>query len=144
MNFALIAVDAVSLRSVKHQPLRQGMVVALPPEGPLEGKPKPPQCACGGTLTWTRPRAVRAAVPLSSRQTQTSRTSCMTDDLMADPFARAISGALKQPIDAHGPITTDNIGSATKRLSHALREVMKEERDRIAATQPRRRNGEPS
>lgn len=53
---------------------------------------------------------------------------------MPDELARAIAGALKQTIDAHGPISQDGIPSATKRLSHALREALRHERDRILGT----------
>jgi hypothetical protein len=57
---------------------------------------------------------------------------------MSDPFTRAIVGALKSTIDAHGPISRDDVSSAAKRVSAALREVMKRERDLLLATQPRR------
>jgi hypothetical protein len=53
-------------------------------------------------------------------------------------FEREIAGALKNTIDAHGPITEDWIPSAAKRIKHALREAMKRERDAIAATTPRK------
>ncbi len=35
-------------------------------------------------------------------------------------FSRLIAGALKCAIDAHGPITAQFIGSATKRVVHAF------------------------
>ena len=57
---------------------------------------------------------------------------------MPDQFARDIAGALKSTIDAHGPIGYDDVGSATKRISHALREAMKRERDRMLQTHPRK------
>jgi hypothetical protein len=53
-------------------------------------------------------------------------------------FVREVSGALKATINAHGPIDVDNIPSATKRVTHALREAMKRERDRMMRTQPRK------
>lgn len=56
-------------------------------------------------------------------------------------FVREVSGALKATINAHGPIGVDNIPSATKRVTHALREAMKRERDRIMTTQPRQVRG---
>jgi hypothetical protein len=56
---------------------------------------------------------------------------------------REIAGALRSTIHAHGPITEDFIGSATKRIALAIREVAKRERDRLMTTQPRtRRNGD--
>lgn len=58
---------------------------------------------------------------------------------MSDPFTRAILGALKSTIDAHGPISADDVSSAAKRVSAALREVIKRERDLLLATQPRNR-----
>jgi hypothetical protein len=54
-----------------------------------------------------------------------------------DQFAREIAGALKATIHAHGPITEDDVSSATKRVAHSLREAMKRERDRMMTTQPR-------
>src|SRR3989304_2610759 len=38
-----------------------------------------------------------------------------------DPLARAIAGALRAAIHAHGPITLEHIGSATKRILGSLR-----------------------
>ena len=38
-----------------------------------------------------------------------------------DPLARAIAGALRAAIHAHGPITLEHIGSATKRVLGSLR-----------------------
>jgi hypothetical protein len=58
---------------------------------------------------------------------------------MADEFTREIAGALKQTIDAHGPITAKDVPSATKRLASALRESMKRERDRLATSQSKTR-----
>lgn len=57
---------------------------------------------------------------------------------MSDPFTRAIVGALRSTIDAHGPISRDDVSSAAKRVSSALREVMKRERDLLLTTQPRK------
>ena len=38
-----------------------------------------------------------------------------------DPLTRAIAGALRASIHAHGPITLEHIGSATKRILGNLR-----------------------
>jgi len=54
-----------------------------------------------------------------------------------DEFAREIAGALKATIKAHGVISEEHIPSATKRITAALREAMKRERDRMMTTQPR-------
>ena len=51
---------------------------------------------------------------------------------------KEIAGALKRTIDAHGPISKDYIGSATKRIAAAIREAAKRERDRLMTTTPRR------
>jgi hypothetical protein len=53
-------------------------------------------------------------------------------------FEKEIAGALKNTIDAHGPIDLDHVPSAAKRIKHALRESIKRERDAIARTTPRR------
>lgn len=44
----------------------------------------------------------------------------MTDAEIDDMFIREIGGALKSTIDAHGPITLANIGSAAKRIAGTL------------------------
>lgn len=56
---------------------------------------------------------------------------------VSDTFVKAIAGALKMAIAAHGPIDRD-VSSAAKRIAGALRGSMKLERDRIMGTQPRR------
>lgn len=38
---------------------------------------------------------------------------------------KTISGALKQQIAVHGPITKENIGSATKRINGAINSLIK-------------------
>jgi hypothetical protein len=38
-----------------------------------------------------------------------------------DSFARQIAGALKATINAHGPITEDAVGCATKRIQAPAR-----------------------
>lgn len=53
-------------------------------------------------------------------------------------FEREIAGALKNTINAHGPITEEWVASAAKRIKHALRESMKRERDAIAKTTPKK------
>lgn len=58
-----------------------------------------------------------------------------------DSFVRAVVGALRMAIHAHGPIDEAQVSSAAKRISGALRGVLKQERDRIMATQPRRPKG---
>lgn len=42
-------------------------------------------------------------------------------DLSRAAVERQIAGALRSCIQAHGPITADRIGSATKRAAHQLR-----------------------
>lgn len=49
---------------------------------------------------------------------------------MEDEFKREVAGALKQTIDAHGPIDDDTISSASKRVARSIREAIKRERDR--------------
>jgi len=51
---------------------------------------------------------------------------------------REIAGALRQTINDHGPITRDLIGSAAKRITAAIREAAKRERDRLMTTTPRK------
>ena len=59
------------------------------------------------------------------------------DVLRMDQFKREIAGALRSTIEAHGPIKERDIGSATKRISAALREAIKRERDQLMKTEPR-------
>ncbi len=54
-----------------------------------------------------------------------------------DKFKRDIAGALREAINAHGPITPELIGSATKRVAAGIRGSLKRERDLIAASTPR-------
>jgi hypothetical protein len=56
-----------------------------------------------------------------------------------DDFKREIAGALRSTIDAHGPITADEISSATKRVAGMIREQLKRERDVILQTSGRTR-----
>jgi hypothetical protein len=51
---------------------------------------------------------------------------------------REISGALKNTIDSHGPITRELIGSASKRIAGQIREAAKRERDHLLTTTPRK------
>lgn len=52
-------------------------------------------------------------------------------------FKREIAGALRETINAHGSITPELIGSATKRVAAGIRSSLKRERDLIAASTPR-------
>jgi hypothetical protein len=62
--------------------------------------------------------------------------------MQMDELTREVAGALKQTIDAHGPITEIHIGSAAKRIATAIREAAKRERDRMMATTARRPRNE--
>lgn len=53
-------------------------------------------------------------------------------------LGKEIAGALRQTINAHGPITRDLIGSAAKRITAAIREAAKRERDHLLTTTPRK------
>lgn len=59
------------------------------------------------------------------------------DNGRMENLEREIAGALKQTIDAHGPITIENRSSAAKRIASAIREAIKRERDALMRTQPR-------
>lgn len=62
----------------------------------------------------------------------------MGDDWTMDQFKKDIAGALRDTIHAHGPITEQHIGSATKRIAAGIRNSLKRERDVIAASEPKR------
>ena len=56
---------------------------------------------------------------------------------MTDPFERQIAGAVKDAINAHGAITHENSGSASKRIASLIREAIKRERDELFTTEPK-------
>lgn len=53
----------------------------------------------------------------------------MIDDILSLDKSKAISGALKSQIDAHGPITKEWVGSATKRIIGAVNACIKQKID---------------
>lgn len=63
------------------------------------------------------------------------------EKIMGENQRKLINGALKQTINAHGPITEKRIGSATKRILGALRRIKrsKEKQNENSAVRPQTR-----
>jgi hypothetical protein len=59
---------------------------------------------------------------------------------MSTPLERAVSGALRSAIDAHGPITKQNLGSAVKRVVSQI-EAQRRDAARVERERAERGNG---
>ena len=65
-------------------------------------------------------------------------TEQLLNHCYVEQLKRDIAGALRSTIEAHGPISEDQIGSATKRVAAGIRSSLKRERDLIAASMPKK------